>query len=103
MRVRDTPALGLQPIDRASNCAIGRAPAEDEQVATRRSIDVELGNVVGNAGDLRLGLLQGLENGGGRDLLESIGPAFGLDGERDLQRRTIGAQRALSSFAVAPS
>jgi hypothetical protein len=55
-----------------------------------------------DAGDLCARLVEGLEQGTLCQRLDILGPALGLDVERDLERRTL-LQLALSPFAVAPS
>ena len=47
-------AAALQPLDRAPDRAVRRAPAEHEQVALGRPIDLERRDVRGDAGDLGL-------------------------------------------------
>ncbi len=54
LRVRDAPAFGLQPLDGAPDGAVGRPPAEDQQLARGRTEGLEGRNVAGNAGDLLL-------------------------------------------------
>ena len=42
----------LQPLGRGAQCSVGAAPAEDEQVTRLGPVDLEIGDVVGDAGDL---------------------------------------------------
>ena len=44
----------VEPLDRAPDRAVGRAPAEDQQVAAVGPEDLERRDVVGDPGDLRL-------------------------------------------------
>ena len=50
--VGDGLAVGLEPLDRAADRAVGGAPAEDQQVAPLGPVDLEIGDVVGDPGDL---------------------------------------------------
>ena len=50
----DAPALAVEPLDRAPDRAVRRAPAEDQQVAAVRPEDLQRRDVVGDPGDLRL-------------------------------------------------
>lgn len=58
---------------------------------------------LGDARDLGPRLLQCLADGGFGERFETIRPVAGFGRDRDRERRAGGAQRALSSLAVAPS
>src|SRR5829696_7882668 len=53
MRVGDGRSLAVETFDGGSDRAIGRSPAEDQQLALLRAEDLERRDVVGDAGDLR--------------------------------------------------
>src|SRR2546427_2935678 len=52
--VGNATALGLESLDRAPDRPVGRAPAEDQQVAAIGAVDLEGRDVAGDPGDLPL-------------------------------------------------